>query len=62
MKRRWRIVLKKAGVMNSLGKKLAAEFLGTFWLTFGGCGSAVLAAAKGGGVPAEQLHAERFSY
>ncbi|MDM0045760.1 aquaporin Z [Variovorax dokdonensis] len=26
-------------------KKLAAEFLGTFWLTFGGCGSAVLAAA-----------------
>ncbi len=31
--------------MNSLSKKLAAEFLGTFWLTFGGCGSAVLAAA-----------------
>lgn len=26
-------------------KKLAAEFLGTFWLTFGGCGSAILAAA-----------------
>jgi aquaporin Z len=26
-------------------KKLAAEFLGTFWLTFCGCGSAVLAAA-----------------
>ncbi len=24
--------------------KLLAEFLGTFWLTFGGCGSAVLAA------------------
>lgn len=26
-------------------KKWFAEFLGTFWLTFGGCGSAVLAAA-----------------
>ena len=26
-------------------KRAAAEFFGTFWLTFGGCGSAVLAAA-----------------
>ena len=26
-------------------KRLAAEFLGTFWLVLGGCGSAVLAAA-----------------
>ncbi len=26
-------------------KRTTAEFLGTFWLTFGGCGSAVLAAA-----------------
>lgn len=29
----------------SLYKRAAAEFLGTFWLVFGGCGSAVLAAA-----------------
>jgi aquaporin Z len=28
-----------------LSKKLAAEFFGTFWLVFGGCGSAVLDAA-----------------
>jgi len=28
-----------------LTKRLAAEFIGTFWLVFGGCGSAVLAAA-----------------
>lgn len=28
----------------SLAKKFVAETLGTFWLTFGGCGSAVLAA------------------
>lgn len=28
-----------------LSKKLAAEFVGTFWLVLGGCGSAVLAAA-----------------
>ncbi|MBW1760472.1 MAG: aquaporin Z [Deltaproteobacteria bacterium] len=27
-----------------LGNKVAAEFVGTFWLVFGGCGSAVLAA------------------
>src|ERR1700677_1225547 len=26
-------------------KKYAAEFIGTFWLTFAGCGSAVIAAA-----------------
>jgi aquaporin Z len=28
-----------------LGARIVAEFLGTFWLTFGGCGTAVLAAA-----------------
>ena len=28
----------------SLGKKLGAEFFGTFWLVLGGCGAAVLAA------------------
>jgi aquaporin Z len=29
----------------SLSQRMGAEFLGTFWLTFGGCGAAVLAAA-----------------
>jgi aquaporin Z len=29
----------------SLAKRSIAEFIGTFWLVFGGCGSAVLAAA-----------------
>jgi len=29
----------------SIGKRLGAEFFGTFWLVIGGCGSAVLAAA-----------------
>ena len=32
-------------MMNSLSQRLGAEFLGTFWLVFGGCGSAVLAAS-----------------
>ena len=32
---------------NTMSKKLFAEFFGTFWLVFGGCGSAVFAA----GVP-----------
>jgi aquaporin Z len=31
--------------MMPLSKRLAAETFGTFWLVFGGCGSAVLAAA-----------------
>jgi aquaporin Z len=29
----------------SLAKRACAEFIGTFWLVFGGCGSAVLSAA-----------------
>ena len=29
-------------------KKLLAEFIGTFWLVLGGCGSAMLAANIGG--------------
>src|SRR5947208_297012 len=29
----------------NLGKRTTAEFIGTFWLVLGGCGSAVLAAA-----------------
>jgi aquaporin Z len=32
-------------VCVKLSKRLAAEFFGTFWLVFGGCGAAVLAAA-----------------
>ena len=32
-------------VADQLAKRLGAEFLGTFWLVLGGCGSAVIAAA-----------------
>jgi|GEM_PF-3185292 len=31
--------------MMPLSKRITAELFGTFWLVFGGCGSAVLAAA-----------------
>src|SRR6185369_5659504 len=30
---------------HNLTQRMSAEFFGTFWLVFGGCGSAVLAAA-----------------
>src|SRR4051812_10984728 len=30
---------------KDMTRRIAAEFVGTFWLTFGGCGAAVLAAA-----------------
>jgi aquaporin Z len=30
---------------DTMANRLTAEFFGTFWLTFGGCGAAVLAAA-----------------
>src|SRR5687768_726811 len=33
------------GGRMSVGRRAAAEVIGTFWLVFGGCGSAVLAAA-----------------
>ncbi|NJK41102.1 MAG: aquaporin Z [Acaryochloridaceae cyanobacterium SU_2_1] len=34
----------------SITKKVLAEFFGTFWLTFGGCGSAVFAAVSTGAI------------
>jgi aquaporin Z len=36
---------KLKGIEMPLSRKLAAEFIGTFWLVLGGCGSAVLSAA-----------------
>jgi aquaporin Z len=36
---------ERAGDTMHLSKRAAAEFFGTFWLVFGGCGSAVVAAA-----------------
>src|SRR6202012_1226487 len=36
---------ERAGDRMHLSKRATAEFFGTFWLVFGGCGSAVLAAA-----------------
>jgi len=36
---------RETEVIMPLGKRATAEFIGTFWLVFGGCGTAVLAAA-----------------
>jgi aquaporin Z len=38
-------LLTKEEKRMSLGNRVVAEFVGTFWLVLGGCGSAVLAAA-----------------
>src|ERR1700710_1953044 len=38
-----RMDLGKGGAFMDM-RKLVAEFIGTFWLTFAGCGSAVIAA------------------
>lgn len=37
-------------VMYTLGSRLTAEFIGTFWLVLGGCGAAVLAGEEIGAV------------
>jgi len=41
----WKIVSHHLGSAKMNSKKYAAEAIGTFWLTFAGCGSAVIAAA-----------------
>src|SRR5271167_1564506 len=45
MKCVWQEVRFERNPKMPLSKKLAAEFFGTFWLVFGGCGAAVLDAA-----------------
>ena len=51
-------VLSNGESAMPLTKKLVAEFIGTFWLVLGGCGSAVLAAsftAKGAAIDNDTL-------
>jgi aquaporin Z len=40
----------------SIAKRCTAEFIGTFWLVFGGCGSAVLAAVVGARLEGTQFN------
>jgi glycerol uptake facilitator-like aquaporin len=42
-------------------RRLTAECLGTFWLVFGGCGSAALAAATVIGILVEERHQRLWS-
>src|SRR5215468_3264072 len=36
--------MASGGMVMTLSRRMVAELFGTFWLVFGGCGSAVLAA------------------
>ena len=45
MPARYSLNNQKERINITMSKKLTAEFIGTFWLVLGGCGSAVLAAA-----------------
>ena len=36
---------RSTGIIMSMSRRVGAEFFGTFWLTFGGCGAAVISAA-----------------
>src|SRR3546814_13687992 len=45
MRSRGRLPMMSGEATMSLMQRLTAEFVGTFWLVLGGCGSAVLAAA-----------------
>src|SRR5712692_1338657 len=40
----WEPIARGGNMDSDMSRRVVAEFFGTFWLTFGGCGSAVLAA------------------